>query len=269
MEETATTVRKIDLHRFDLNQGSVGAMRDEVAADEVVCIFVNERYYRALIASPGMRRELVVGHLLGEGVVESVDEVKEVEIGPTKVYVTLSKEVELDLLTQGRVDLITTACGAPTRPLRDNELGFSKIGSGVEVRAYDISLMVRELNRRGVLFRRTGGVHSAMLYSPDGNCLAFAEDVGRHNAVDKVIGAGALKGINMGGCVLISSGRQSGDIVLKAARVGVPVIASVSAPLSSGIRIAEAAGITLICFVRGRRMNVYTHPQRVSISGGV
>jgi FdhD protein len=269
LEEKAMAVREIDLYRFDLNQGSVGIISDEVAADEAVCIFLNERYFRALIASPGMRRELVIGHLFCEGVVESEDEVQEIEMQPAKVYVTLCKEIALDRIMQVRVDLITTACGAPTRPLRTNELGFPKIAFNVELSAQDISLMVRKLNKRGTLFHSTGGVHSAMLCSPDGKCLAFAEDVGRHNAVDKVVGAGILMGVSLCGCVLISSGRQSGEMVLKAARAGIPVIASVSAPLTSGIRIAEAAGITLIGFVRGQRMNVYTHPQRLSINGGV
>lgn len=269
MEQKAKAVREINLHRFDLNQGSVGIISDEVAVDEAVCIFLNGRYFRALIASPGMRRELVVGHLFCEGIVESEDEIEEIEMQPAKVYVTLSKEIDLDRLIQGRVDLITTACGGSSRPLRTNKLDISKIASGVELSAQDILLMVRELNRQGTLFHSTGGVHSAMLCSPDGKCLAFAEDVGRHNAVDKVVGAGILIGASLDKCILISSGRQSGEMVLKAVRVGLPVIASVSAPLTSGIRVAEAAGITLICFVRGQRMNVYTHPHRVSMNDGV
>jgi FdhD protein len=111
--------------------------------------------------------------------------------------------------------------------------------------------------------RETGGTHSAAICGPGGDVFAFAEDVGRHNAVDKVVGSGALRGVDLSGCVLISSGRQSGEMVLKAARGGIPVVASVAGPLESGIRLAEAAGITLICFVRGRHMNVYTNPERI------
>jgi FdhD protein len=102
-----------------------------------------------------------------------------------------------------------------------------------------------------------------MLFSLGGDPLFFGEDVGRHNAVDKVVGAGVLEGLDFGGCVLVSSGRLSGEIVLKAARVGVPVVVSVAGPLESGVRIAEAAGITLVGFVRGRRLNVYTHGERI------
>ena len=102
-----------------------------------------------------------------------------------------------------------------------------------------------------------------MLCDVEGEVLAYAEDVGRHNAVDKVIGALALDGGDFSRCVLVSSGRQSSYMVLKAARVGIPVVVSQAGPLESGIRVAEELGVTLICFARGRRMNIYTHPKRV------
>jgi len=260
------SISEIKLHRFDLRQGAVREVEDEVAVDEAVCIFVNDEYYRTLIASPTMKKELVVGHLIGEGVIGSINEVQGIEIKPPKVYVDLSSDVDLDFLNRIRLDLITTACGSLTTPLRNNQLRTLKVSSNVRIEAEKIRSMVSELNRRSGLFRRTGGTHSAMLCSLDGSVLAFAEDVGRHNAVDKVVGAGALGGFDMSRCMLVCSGRQSSEIVLKAARSGVPAIASIAGPLESGIRIADAAGITLICFVRGRRMNVYTHPQRLYLS---
>jgi len=260
------SIREIKLHRFDLRQGAVREVEDEVAVDEAVCIFVNDEYYRTLIASPTMERELVVGHLMGEGIIGSTNDIRRVEVKPPKVYVDLREEVNLALLCRSNVDLITTACGSIATPLRDGQLEPLRARSAVSAEAEAVWRMVGDLNRRSSIFRRTGGTHSAMLCPLDGGAVAFAEDVGRHNAVDKVLGAGALGGFDMGRCVLVSSGRQSSEMVLKAARSGVPIIASVAGPLESGIRIAEAAGITLICFVRGRRMNVYTHPQRLSLS---
>ena len=251
------------LHRFNLKQSIISELEDVVAVDEAVCIFINDEYYRTLIATPTMIRELVVGHLVGECIIGSLDEVKNIELNPLKVYVELRGDVDLKLINMSKVDLITTACGATGGLLRSDQLKPLETPGGLSVNAEKVWGMVRELNKRSGLFRETGGTHSAMLCTTDGEVLAFAEDVGRHNAVDKVVGAGVLKGVNMGGCVLISSGRQSGEIVLKAARSGIPFIASVAGPLESGIRIADAAGITLICFVRGRRMNVYTHPERM------
>jgi FdhD protein len=93
--------------------------------------------------------------------------------------------------------------------------------------------------------------------------LAFAEDVGRHNAVDKAIGFGAVNKINFGECFLASSGRLTGDMVLKAGRVGLPIVASLAAAVDSGITIAKETGLTLIGFVRGKRMNIYNLSERV------
>lgn len=258
------SIRAIRLHRFDLRQGAAVEVEDEVAVDEAVCIFVNDEYYRTLIATPTMKRELVVGHLIGEGVVRSLDEILKIEDQPPKVNVDLHGDVDLDFLRWNRLDLITTACGSSTTPLTENQLEPLKVGPDVRIGAEKIWRMVAELNRKSDIFHRTGGTHSAMLCDHEGDVHAFAEDVGRHNAVDKVVGAGSMGGHDMNMSMLACSGRQSSEIVLKAARSGIPVVAAVAGPLESGIKIAEAAGITLICFVRGRRMNVYTHPQRIA-----
>ena len=253
---------QIRLRRYDLRDGSVTERDDLVASDQAICIFINDEFYRALIATPTMIEELVVGHLLGEGVVGSVEDIAKIEVDPLRVNVELRRKVDLNGLNMSRVSLITTACGALT-PVRGDRLSHLAVLSSVSVEAGRVLEMVRELNRRGEIFRRTGGTHSAMLCSAAGEVHVFAEDVGRHNAVDKVLGCGMLRGVDMSGCVLVFSGRQSSDIVLKAAHAGVPIVASMAGPLSSGIGIAESAGITLICFARGNRINVYTHHERV------
>ncbi len=253
------------LHRYDLKQGTISVSDDLVATDEAICIFINDEYYRTLIATPTMIKELIVGHLLTEGIIKSLDEVRELEVEPLKVHVKLSVDLDLALINMGKVDIITTACGSLITPPKSDQLEDMKNISDIKVKAETISGLARELNMRSKVYRETGGTHSAMLCTKDGQVLFFAEDVGRHNAVDKVIGAGILKKIDFGECVLFSSGRQSSEMVLKVAHSGVPIIASVAGPLGSGIRIADATGITLVCFVRGRRMNVYSHSERISI----
>ena len=105
----------------------------------------------------------------------------------------------------------------------------------------------------------------AAIYKAEGSMLALAEDVGRHNAVDKVIGMTALDKVDFAECFLTLSGRMSGDVAFKAAKVGLPIIASLAAALSSGIATAEESNVTLAGFVRGKRLNVYTSPERIII----
>jgi formate dehydrogenase accessory protein FdhD len=133
------------------------------------------------------------------------------------------------------------------------------------VKAEVVFNSVNQLNFKAELFRKTGGVHAAAIHKADGSLVALAEDVGRHNAVDKVIGIAALKQTSFRECFLASSGRLSGDVVFKAAKVGLPIIASLAAPLSSGVEMAEAANLTLAGFVRGKRMNIYCYPERIPL----
>ena len=256
---------QVRIHRVDLKEGSKREIEDVVASDEAVCVFINDEFYRTMIATPVMTRELVLGHLFTEGVIGSLDELGGLEVLPLKVHVELPGEVDFNRLNMSKVDLITTACGSLSTPLKAGQLETLKVSSEVKVGAETIWRMVRELNLRGEKYKETGGTHSAMLCRLDGEVISFAEDVGRHNAVDKVIGTALLRKVDLGGCALVSSGRQSSEMVLKAARSGVPVVASVAAPLTSGIQVARTAGITLVCFVRGRRMNVYSHPERVTL----
>jgi FdhD protein len=127
---------------------------------------------------------------------------------------------------------------------------------------------IQRMSKDMDLYRRTGGTHGAALADIDGNLVQVAEDVGRHNAVDRVIGKALQHNLALSDLVLVCSGRLTGDLVLKAAVARIPVVASISAAVSSGIELAEAAGITLVGFVRGARMNIYTHPDRVSVSTG-
>ncbi|MFX1299623.1 MAG: formate dehydrogenase accessory sulfurtransferase FdhD [Promethearchaeota archaeon] len=125
---------------------------------------------------------------------------------------------------------------------------------------------IQNLNHEMVLYRQTGGTHGAALVDAESSVLELAEDVGRHSAIDRVIGKALLNNLNLSNLILVCSGRLTGDLVLKAAVARIPVVASISAGVFSGIELADAAGITLIGFVRGSRMNVYTHPSRLVVS---
>ena len=257
-----TEIRRIRSISIGEHTASTEA-EEELALDEPVCIFVNGEYHVTLIATPEMREELAAGYLLTQGIIESVKEIEGIEIDDGNVKVELNGAVDLREASVSMMNLIVTACGSSPRAER-SPIRLPEVSSGLRVEASRLKDMITALNSRSSVHRRTGGTHAAMLCNREGEVLAFAEDVGRHNAVDKVIGAHALKGGVLSECVLLSTGRQSGEMVQKACRVGVPVIASMTVPLVSGVRLAEASGVTLTS-LGGGRLRVYSGPQRIIV----
>ena len=229
---------------------------DSVALDMPICLFVNDEYFRTLMASPNMLKELALGHLLSEGVISSLSDVKTLSVKNYRIKVLLNHEIDINNLLLGKSRLLTTACGVNSK-IADAELDRIKLNYNERLDPKDVASIIKEMNSRGKIFRETGGTHSALLFQIDSGVLAFSEDVGRHNAVDKVIGAGLLSNSRLEKCVLASSGRISGEIVLKAARAGIAHICSVSAPLYSGVKTSCSTGVELVGFVRGSRMNRY------------
>jgi FdhD protein len=266
-------MRGIQISRVDLSAQRIEQRRDLVAEERPLHILLNQTHYVTVLCSPSQLKELSIGHLLSEGVIKSVDEVREVRLeGDGKCRIRLRPGVDAEKrisISQPFARLIVSACGSPDYwPLSKliDRINLPRVPLGFTVEARVILESVRRLNVLGATFRRTGGVHIAALYSPDGELMAFAEDVGRHNAVDKVLGAGVLKKLELQNCFLASSGRLTGDIVLKAARMRIPVVASMTAAIDSGVEAAQRTGVTLIGFARGKRMNVYTYPERVGLS---
>jgi formate dehydrogenase accessory protein FdhD len=139
------------------------------------------------------------------------------------------------------------------------------VKSSLQVKAQVIFDCINDLNTRATGFKETGGLHDSAIYKADGSLVAFSEDVGRHNTVDKVIGMAALNKANFNECFMTITGRVPGDMIYKAAKVGIPLVASMAAVLSSGIVAAEKSNIGLVGFVRGKRMNIYTGAERIII----
>jgi FdhD protein len=255
---------EIDILKINHVDREASEITDVVAVDESFCIFLNGEHFRVLLASPELLEELVVGHLYTESVIDSPDEIVSLEVQSGKVYVELENIPDLPSIQRNRIDVITTACGLGVN-LDSSVSSLTELPKGEPIDCVLLKDGIQELNRRSRVFKETGGTHSALLLERDGEVVQFAEDVGRHNAVDKVLGSGLKAGVDFSKCILVVSGRLSAEMVLKAARAGVPVVGSISAPLQSGIRVAEAAGLTLVGFIRGRRMNVYTVPERITM----
>lgn len=235
-----------------------------MAEEKPLHIFINKTQYATIFSTPKNLKELVVGHLLSEGIIKGVDEIEEItfknDVCEVKLKPTINLASRLKLAIKSS-RIILSACGGPYKAEVLKRL--RKIEAVFKVKAETIQNCVNSLNRMAETFRKTGGVHVAALFKADGTPVAFAEDVGRHNAVDKTIGAAALNKTDFSQCFLALSGRLTGDIVFKAAKVGIPAVASIAAALDSGIEIAKKANLTLIGFVRGKRMNVYNAPERI------
>jgi FdhD protein len=265
-------MREIELSRINVTKKTIEERKDFIAEETSIHIFLNKLHYGTILCSPDQLEELVLGHLLSQGVLKSTDEIAEIRLKDDgKCLVQLKPGIDADdriASSQRFARLAVSSCGSPDYwPLSEmiNSLNITKLDMKQTIKAEIISQSVRRLNTIAERFRKTGGVHVAALYAIDGELVALAEDVGRHNAVDKVIGAGVTKKIQFKNFFLALSGRLTGDIVLKAARMRIPVIASLSATISSGLEAAQLTGVTLIGFVRGRRMNVYTYPERITV----
>ncbi len=256
-------MREVEIVKIDIAARKAQKIKDYVAEEKPLHIFLNKTHYTTIFCSPINLKELAVGHLLSEGLIKSIEEIAEIGFkGEDVCHVKLKPNIDLEKrlkLSKHFSRIILSACGGPYQPSKR----LPKIRSNLKVKAEVILNCVNHLNFIAETFRKTGGVHVAAIYKSDGSLVAFAEDVGRHNAVDKVIGMGALANTDFSECFLALSGRLTGDMVFKAAKAGLPIVASLAAALDSGIAIAKDVDLTLIGFVRGKRINVYNFPNRV------
>jgi FdhD protein len=259
---------QVIITKIDLSTGQIQKLSDFIAEEQQLHLFVNQIFWATILCSPSNLKELATGHLLSEGIVKSIDEIEEINLKDEehscsvklRQGINVEDRVRLSRLNQR---VIPSACGNGSPHQYVGKIPHVKTNQ--KVKAQIIFDSVNQLNFKGTGFRQTGGLHVAAVYTTEGLMVALAEDVGRHNAVDKVIGKAALEKTDFGSCFLALSGRMSGDIAFKAAKVGLPIVASLSAALSSGVKMAEGANLTLIGFVRGRRMNVYTVPTRIVV----
>ena len=257
---------EVEMTRIDVSKGEKKKARDIVAEEKPLYVFLNRTLCATILCTPSRLKELAIGHVLSEGIINSAEEIDEVELNEKdrlcrirlKESVSLEKRLKL---TKHFARVVFTACGGdgPLQP----SMRFAKIKSDLKVKAEFVLKSVNSLNRDAVTFRQTGGVHAAALYKVTGTRVGFAEDVGRHNAVDKVIGIAAMDRISPADCLMVLTGRLTADIVMKAARARVPIVASLAAALDSGIAFAREVDLTLVGFARGNRLNVYASPERI------
>lgn len=233
---------------------------DVVIKEHPFTIFINDEEVITLLCSPGSLKELMVGFLFSEGFLTSLQDIDRISIDEDKGlgYIYLKNINQFNEKLRGK-RTITSGCGKGT--LFYNVLDSfksKKIEKPLAIEVDRIKELIREFNKKSELFLNTGGVHSCALCSKD-DIILFEEDIGRHNALDKIFGKALLEGIETKDKIILTSGRISSEILIKSAKRQVPVIVSRSAPTSLSVDLAEELGITLIGFARGQKMNIYTN----------
>lgn len=238
--------------------GSHEFVDDLVALEKRIRVSINGKEVLSLYCTPHMVRELVVGLISTEGIIKGgwcADRMT-IEYGK-EVYVDIPAEGEVS--TEGKT--ITSGC-----------VGGVTFGDKAEIKPLDDPFAINRERLKSIfsvfqskseLYKQTGCIHSAALSDGD-SILCFAEDIGRHNAVDKVIGYALLEDIPFSGKIMLASGRISSEISSKCSRWGIPLLATRTAPTNLAVEIAEKHGVTIVGFIRGNRFNVYTHPERIA-----
>jgi FdhD protein len=233
----------------------------------MLTVVVNGEELVRLSASPVHCQELAIGFLFSEGIVTERADISGIEHDPAtgRVCLTLRPGFVFDASSWANGRLITSGCGQGVSlggEIRRLDCESERLAEWIEPEYFrQLFALMKEV---AVWHERTGCVHQALLATPDGPPIV-REDIGRHNAVDKVLGTGLNLGVQFSHAVLACTGRISSDMVRKAGRAGVPVVVSRAAPTSLAIDLAAELGMTLVGFVRGRRINVYAHPERLRL----
>ncbi|MBU4491835.1 MAG: formate dehydrogenase accessory sulfurtransferase FdhD [Euryarchaeota archaeon] len=224
-----------------------------VAVEDTIELFVNKLPIAAILATPEMLKELAIGYLICEGVVKTQDEIKVLRIDGKIIHAEIEPTQHLELWRELR------SSGCVGVRWDENEAISVRSDAIFGQDTIKKSLVFLESE----IYKKTRGTHAACLVNTRGECVIKAIDVGRHNAFDKVAGRAILEGINLSEHFLLSTGRQPAGMVMKAARAGIPLVATKTAPLNTGIEAAQRAGVCLVCFVSRDKISVFTHPERL------
>lgn len=255
------TIEKFLIRR--ITKESEANVEDMVTKEQPLTIILNDEELVTLLCTPADLKYLAVGFLISEGLLKSKDELSKVTIdeirGLVRVKTKGNKEQTGELVFKR---LITSGCGRGASFYSAADTGGEKVESQIKISTEQIFTIVNEFQHNSQLYLTTHGVHSAALCDQK-HILVFNEDIGRHNAIDKIFGKCLLEDIATSDRIIITSGRITSEILHKVAKRRIPVIISISSPTNLGVKIADSLGITLIASVRGQKMNIYTHMERV------
>lgn len=249
--------------RFD--GSSISVEEEAVATEFPFTIMLNGEEFATIVCSPTHLRELLIGFLASEGVIRFFDEITALTVDDERGFAY----VEIDNLLESRMTdntkrFIGSCCGKSRQFYFKNDVQTAKtVMSHINISKEQCLSLMRKLQEQSEHFLKTGGVHNAALCTTD-DMLTIRTDIGRHNALDKIYGYVLENRIPLHDKVIAFSGRISSEVLLKISKMGIGILISKSAPTDLALRLADDLGITAIGFVRGNKMNVYTHPHRIN-----
>lgn len=263
-----TPARSLELTQVvEWNDDAVHSQQDSLAAEEPLEIRIDGTPLTVTMRTPGNDLELTAGFLLTEGIIESRDQVAEIRaaaphsVAKSNVVEVQLKNTQSTVENQQRNFFAASSCGicgkASIEAIRRR--GLRAPDNDFRVPAEVLCRLPQTLRAEQPVFDHTGGLHAAALFDALGNLIVLREDIGRHNAVDKLVGWALFEDrLPLGNCIMLVSGRGGFEIIQKALAAGVPVVASVSASSSLAVKLARELGLTLVGFLRGRRFIVYS-----------
>ncbi|MBE0596556.1 MAG: formate dehydrogenase accessory sulfurtransferase FdhD [Desulfuromonadales bacterium] len=252
--------RKSTILKYE--KGTLRQLEREVVQEFPLRLTVNGRELATLIASPHQLNFLVAGFLRLQGFVDCLDDIA--SLGVCAEFGAAQVRLNRHRLPERLRPVLTSGCGTGITFAAPGE-ELPKVNAGRRYGATEVTALMRELSHRAEQYRSHGGIHSAAV-GDGAELLLFAEDLGRHNTLDRIAGEALFKGIDLAGKMLVTSGRVSTEMVAKAARLGIGLIASRTSPTDMAVQLSRQAGVTLIGYARGDAFDVYTHPERLVIN---
>ena len=259
------------IRSFTYSNGKISSTSSHLIIETPLEIVINEVTNVMIMFTPGMTRELVTGFLFTEGLINQVSDIEACIISSEeqldkeqviKAKVTISSKLfEISGIKGSRVSY--SSCGICGKEnYYDLKKGLGRVKSKHRFSMKVLNLLPDRLERHQPLYHKTGGAHAALLIDSEGNPLVYSEDMGRHNALDKVIGAALIGDIAFHDKILLSSGRASLEMILKTVRAGVPVFVAMSRPTSRALEAAKFYNVTLLDMAKGSN-RIYSHARRI------
>lgn len=255
------TTKKLQVIKWKDNKSE--AIETAVPRETAVTLYLNDEELATLLATPQKLKELAVGFLYSEGILKELSALKNVLVEEKNgmVWVETEKKTYLGKLLHKR--FLTSGCGKGTSFLNVADLkGIERLDSDITISAGRITSLMKAMFEQAELYKKAGGIHSSAL-SDGQKIIAMSEDIGRHNTLDKILGECFLASIKTEDKILLTTGRISSEMLLKATKTGIPIIVSRSAPTNLAVEAAERLGVTLIGYARASSARVYSNEWRV------